>query len=136
MLAALEALAEPPDLILYDGQGLAHPRRFGIACHVGVLTGIPAIGVAKSRLIGHHEPVPDTVGAWQPLIDGGEVVGAALRTRAGARPLYISVGHLIGLPTAIDYVLRCTTRYRLPETTRWADRLASAHDEPPFSTSD
>lgn len=125
VLTALEALAELPDLLLYDGQGYAHPRRFGIAAHVGVVTDIPTIGVAKSRLIGEHAPLPSKRGAWQPLIDRDEVIGAVLRTRTGVQPVYVSVGHRISLETAIDYTLRCTPRYRLPETTRWAHRLAS-----------
>lgn len=126
--AALEALARleiRPDLLLCDGQGFAHPRRFGLACHIGLLTGIPSIGVAKSRLIGRHDPVPESRGSWRPLRDGQEVVGAVLRTRSGVRPVYVSVGHRISLETAIEYVLRCTPRYRLPETTRRAHRLAS-----------
>lgn len=126
--AVLDALAEltiRPDLVLCDGQGLAHPRRFGIACHLGLLANIPAIGVAKSRLIGQHDPLPEERGAWQPLHDGREIIGAVLRTRAGTQPLYISIGHRISLPTAIEYVMHCTPKYRLPETTRQAHRLAS-----------
>lgn len=125
VLAAIAKLKTRPDLLLCDGQGLAHPRRFGLACHLGVLTGIAAIGVAKSRLIGVHESLPDAKGSWVALRDGDEVIGAVLRTRAGVRPLYVSVGHRVSLETAINYVLRCTTRYRLPETTRLAHRLAS-----------
>jgi len=125
VLQALQALRLAPDLILCDGQGIAHPRRFGIACHLGVLTGLPTIGVAKSRLVGEHGPVPDEKGAWVPLTDGGETIGAVLRTRRGVKPLYISIGHKIDLETAIHYVLACTPRYRLPETTRAAHRLAS-----------
>jgi deoxyribonuclease V len=126
--AVLDALAQirtRPDLVLCDGQGLAHPRRFGIACHLGVLTGLPTIGVAKSLLVGTHAAVDDTRGAWQPLMHRGELIGAALRTRPGTKPLYISVGHRISLPTAIAYVLRCAPKYRLPETTRQAHKLAS-----------
>ena len=125
VLAALEQLRQVPDLLLCDGQGIAHPRRFGIACHLGVLTDIPSIGVAKSRLVGTHGTVPKVKGAWAPLMDAGEVIGAVLRTRDGVKPLYVSIGHRVSLDTAIDYVLRCTTKYRLPETTRLADRLAS-----------
>jgi deoxyribonuclease V len=126
--AVLDALAEltiQPDLLLCDGQGLAHPRRLGIACHLGLLADIPAIGCAKSLLIGKHDPLPDERGAWRALHDRGDVVGAVLRTRAGTKPLYISIGHRISLPTAIDYVMRCTPKYRLPETTRQAHHLAS-----------
>ena len=118
MLDALERVDIRPDLILYDGHGYAYPRRFGIACHLGLLTGIPTIGVAKSLLIGQHQPPGEERGAWQPLVDQGEVIGAALRSRAGTKPIYVSVGHQISLPTAIKYVLLCTPRYRLPETTQ------------------
>jgi len=125
VLAALEQLRAKPDLLLCDGQGLAHPRRFGIACHLGLLTDIPSIGVAKSRLVGTYDEVPEQKGAWRPLKDGEEVIGAVLRTRTRVSPVYISVGHRICLVSAIDIVLRCTTRYRLPETTRRAHHLAS-----------
>ena len=125
VLDALDKLRTLPDMLLCDGQGLAHPRRFGIACHLGLLTDIPSIGVAKSRLIGTHQEVPLRKGAWRPLQDDAEVIGAVLRTRAGVKPVYVSIGHRIGLASAIDIVLRCTTRYRLPEPTRLADRLAS-----------
>ncbi len=125
ILDAFSELEREPDLLLCDGQGIAHPRRFGIACHLGVLTGLPTIGVAKSRLCGTHEPVPEEKGAWAALRHEGEVIGAVLRTRTGVRPLYISPGHRISLSSAIRWTLRCTPRYRLPETTRQADRLAS-----------
>lgn len=125
VLAALARLAQLPDLLLVDGQGLAHPRRFGIACHLGVLTGLPSIGVAKTRLVGAHDPVPDRRGAWVPLRDRGEVIGAVLRSRAGVRPIYVSVGHRISLENAVGLVMACTTRYRLPQTTRVAHALAS-----------
>jgi deoxyribonuclease V len=125
VLEALGRLSERPDLLLCDGQGYAHPRRFGLACHLGVLTGLPSIGVAKSRLIGTHGALPEEKGAWIPLRDGDETVGAVLRTRDGVAPLYVSIGHRVSLPTAIRWVLACTTRYRLPETTRQAHRLAS-----------
>lgn len=124
-LAALATLGTPPDLLLVDGQGLAHPRRCGLACHLGLLSGIPSIGVAKTRLIGKYEEPPQARGAWTPLIDHDEVIGAALRSRAGTRPLYVSIGHRVGLESAITWVMRCTGRYRLPETTRHAHRLAS-----------
>jgi deoxyribonuclease V len=96
-----------------------------LACHLGVLTGIPSIGVAKSLLVGEHGPLPHARGSWRPLVHKGEVVGAALRTRAGVAPVYVSIGHRLSLATAIDYVLACAPRYRLPETTRAAHRLAS-----------
>jgi deoxyribonuclease V len=127
VMAALMKLHVKPDLILCDGQGLAHPRRFGLACHLGLLLDTPSIGVAKSRLIGTHADVPAHKGGWTPLMDKEETIGAVLRTRAGVKPVYVSVGHRISLATAIRYVLRCTTRFRLPETTRSAHRLASAN---------
>src|SRR4028118_2404054 len=125
VMDALEKVSTTPDLILCDGQGIAHPRRFGLACHLGVLTDIPTIGVAKSLLVGKHDELPLEKGSWQPLKYRGETVGVVLRSRTGVKPLYVSSGHRISLPTALDYVLRCTTKYRLPETTRWADKLAS-----------
>ncbi|MEQ8970979.1 MAG: deoxyribonuclease V [Coleofasciculus sp. C1-SOL-03] len=125
VLDALSEIKITPDLILCDGQGIAHPRRFGLACHLGLLITVPTIGVAKSRLIGQHEELPPEKGNWQPLRHRGEVIGAVVRSRTGVKPLYVSPGHRISLPTAIDYVLRCTPKYRLPETTRWADKLAS-----------
>ncbi len=125
VLEALERLTVEPGVLLCDGQGIAHPRRLGIASHLGVLLDRPTIGVAKSRLCGHHGPVPAGRGDWTPLLDGAETIGAVLRTRSGVKPLYISVGHRISLTTAIHYVMACTRRFRLPETTRQADRLAS-----------
>ncbi|MEW6567197.1 MAG: deoxyribonuclease V [Chloroflexota bacterium] len=125
VLKALEALDELPDALLYDGHGLAHPRRFGIACHVGLLTDIPSIGVAKRRLVGRHETLAEERGAWKPLIDQGEIIGAVLRTQRHTPPVFVSIGHKVSLETAIDLVLCCTRADRLPETTRWAHRLAS-----------
>jgi deoxyribonuclease V len=125
VLEALEQLPELPDLLLCDGQGIAHPRRLGIASHLGLLVDLPSIGVAKTRLCGMHEEPPNQRGAWTPLRMDDEVIGAVLRTRPGVKPLYISPGHRISLDTAIQYVMNCCTRYRLPETTRHAHRLAS-----------
>lgn len=125
ILDALSTISTVPDLILCDGQGIAHPRRFGIACHLGVLIDIPTIGAAKSLLVGKHEEVAPERGSWQPLKHRSETIGAVLRSRTATKPLYISSGHRVSLPTAIDYVLRCTPKYRLPETTRIADKLAS-----------
>lgn len=125
VLKALANLKVMPDLLLCDGQGTAHPRRFGIACHIGLLTERPSVGVGKSLLVGTHPEVPDQKGAWVPLKHKGETIGAVLRTRVGTKPLYISPGHRISLATSIEYVLRCTTKYRLPETTRQAHKLAS-----------
>ncbi len=126
ILAALPQLKQTPDIILCDGQGLAHPRRFGLACHLGVLLDIPTIGVAKSRFIGEHEAVPAEKGSWKPLIDNNETIGVVLRSRTNVKPIYVSIGHKISLPTAIDYVMGCLTKYRLPDTTRWADNIASS----------
>lgn len=125
VLGALAQLRDPPDLLLCDGQGIAHPRRLGIASHLGLLVDIPSIGVAKTRLCGVYADPPNERGAWTPLRANGETIGAVLRTRPGVKPLYISSGHRVSLETAIDYVMACCTRYRLPETTRWAHRLAS-----------
>lgn len=125
VLAAIEQLQILPDLYLCDGQGLAHPRRFGIACHLGVLLDAPAIGVAKTRLTGSHVEPPAEKGGWVPLLDGEAVIGAVVRTRSRVRPVYVSVGHRVSLETAVRLTLACTTRYRLPETTRLAHRLAS-----------
>jgi len=122
---ALSQLKLKPDMLLCDGQGYAHPRRLGIACHLGLLTGIPSIGVAKSRLIGKHVEPPNRKGAWAPLIDKDETIGAVLRTRVNVKPLYISAGHMIDLENAIEMVMACVTRFKLPETTRAAHNLAS-----------
>ncbi|NTW97379.1 MAG: deoxyribonuclease V [Oscillochloris sp.] len=125
ILAALAMLAAPPDLLICDGQGIAHPRRLGIASHLGVLIGIPSIGCAKSLLVGHHDSVPDERGGRAALVHHGEQVGYVLRTRTGVKPVFVSPGHRVGLDRAADLVLACTTRYRLPETTRYAHNLAS-----------
>ena len=124
-IKALEKLTITPDLILCDGQGLAHPRRFGIACHIGLITNIPSLGVAKSLLVGRFENLGETRGSRAPLIHKNEQVGMALRTKDKVQPVYVSVGHRISLETATDYVLQCAPKYRLPETTRLADKLAS-----------
>jgi deoxyribonuclease V len=127
ILGALARLTHAPDLLLVDGQGIAHPRRFGIASHLGVLVDLPAIGCAKSILRGRHAPLPDEVGARAPMLDRGEVIGMALRTRRHANPIYISVGHRITLETAVEYVERCCRGgYRLPEPTRLAHLRAKS----------
>lgn len=123
VLEALEKLAAPPDLIVCDGQGIAHPRRFGLACHLGVWTGLPTIGCAKTRLTGTHEMPGARRGSRARLMDKGEEIGAVLRTRDGVAPVYVSTGHRVSLETACAWVLRLAPRYRLPETTRIADRL-------------
>ncbi len=125
VLDALARLAVRPDVLLVDGQGVAHPRRCGLASHLGLVTGLPTVGVAKTRLIGEHREPASRRGAWTPLVDRGETIGACLRTRAGVKPLFVSAGHRVSLATAIRLVLACAPRYRLPETTRWAHRLAS-----------
>jgi deoxyribonuclease V len=125
VLAAFGRLAALPDLVLCDGQGIAHPRRCGIACHLGVLLDIPTIGVGKSRLTGQFEEPGPARGDRSPLLDEGETIGLVLRSRDRVRPLFISPGHRVSLESAADWVLRCTTRYRLPEPIRAADRIAS-----------
>lgn len=135
VLDALERLKSNPDLLIFDGQGLAHPRRFGLACHLGLLLDRPAIGCAKSRLLSHYEEPGSQPGDYTLLIDKGETIGAAVRTRAGAKPLVVSIGHRIDLPTSINYVLKCCRHYRLPETTRWAHRLAGGEIPKSFDLS-
>ncbi len=124
-IKALEKLAVTPDLILCDGQGYAHPRRFGVACHIGLITNIPSLGVAKSLLVGKFENLGETRGSTAPLIHRNEQIGAVVRTKDKVQPLFVSVGHRISLETAIEYVLQCAPKYRLPETTRLADKMAS-----------
>jgi len=121
--AAWERLETRPDVIIFDGQGLAHPRRFGIACHGGVLLDVPAIGCAKSLLVGKHDPLGPERGATAELVDRGEVVGMAVRLRERVRPVYVSVGHRIDLETAVRVVQSAGAGYREPETTRRAHRL-------------
>ncbi len=123
-VAALECLRITPDLLFVDGHGLAHPRRFGLACHIGFLMSLPTIGLAKSRLIGQYEEPGPRRGDWMPLTEHGETIGAVVRTRSRTRCVFVSVGHRIGLQTAIDYALRCAPRFRLPEPLRLADRLS------------
>jgi deoxyribonuclease V len=130
IVAALRQLRHKPDLVLVDGQGLAHPRRCGVACHLGLVTGLATIGVAKSLLVGEHRPPRKRRGAWTPLVHREEIIGAALRTRTGIGPVFVSIGHRVSLETAVRFVLACGSRYRLPETTRWAHRLASGPPVP------
>jgi deoxyribonuclease V len=122
ILAALEGLRETPDLIFCDGQGYAHPRRFGLASHLGVLLDVPTIGCAKSRLIGQHREPGIRAGAWAPLMDRGERIGAVVRTRSGARPMYISCGHRVSLERAVALTLEACNGPRVPLPTRRADR--------------
>ncbi len=124
--AVLQALADvvtPLDLLVCDGHGIAHPRRFGLASHLGVLLDLPCIGAAKSRLIGSHGELDSARGSHVPLQDGDEVIGAVLRTQDGVRPVYVSIGHRISLASAVAWVHRLSPHYRLPESTRQADQL-------------
>ena len=125
IIKALKLLKNFPELLFCDGQGIAHPRQMGIASHLGILTGLPTIGAAKSILVGKHAEVGEEKGDSEPLIYKKQTIGVALRTRAKVKPMYISLGHRISLPTAVDYVLKCTTKYRLPQATHLAHRLAS-----------
>jgi deoxyribonuclease V len=122
---AIEKLKARPDVFIVDGQGLAHPRRFGIASHIGLLVDKPTVGCAKSRLIGSFEMPGRRKGSYSQLVDGGEVIGAVVRTRTNVKPVFVSVGHKCTLTDAIGVVLECTTKYRLPEPSRLAHQLVS-----------
>lgn len=133
LLAAFERLRREPDLIFYDAHGYAHPRRFGIACHLGVLLDCATIGCAKSRLIGAHAEPPRRAGSWTPLVDRSkdseakeEIIGAVLRTREGVKPIYVSQGHRVSLARAIELVLAVCDGYRVPRPTREADHFVEA----------
>jgi deoxyribonuclease V len=126
ILDAYAKLKRAPDAMMFDGQGLAHPRRVGIASHVGLLIERPTFGCAKSVLVGKYEMPPPERGAWTPLIDKGETVGAALRTKTNVSPIFVSAGHLIDLDGAINLTLRCDGGYRQPEPTRRAHNLVNA----------
>jgi deoxyribonuclease V len=121
VMAAIGKLAHPFGVICFDGQGLAHPRRCGLATHVGVSLDLPAIGCAKSRLMGTFEQPAEEAGASSPLMDKGEQIGVVLRTRPKVNPIFVSVGHKVDLPSAIRVLLACRTKYRIPEPTRRAD---------------
>jgi len=123
VIAVVRKLPARPDLLMCDGQGLAHPRRLGLACHVGLWLDVPTIGVAKSRLCGEYRPVGRRRGCRVRLLDAGSGVGAVVRTRTDVKPLYVSVGHRVTLPEAVRWTLRCGRGYRLPEPTRQADLL-------------
>lgn len=124
LLPVLDALEAKPDIVMVDGQGVAHPRGIGLASHLGLLTGLPTIGCAKSRLVGEYREPGCEVGDWEPLLYEGRKVGAVLRTRKGVKPLFISVGHKVDLELAIDVVLACCRGVRLPEPQRRAHRAA------------
>ena len=126
-LAAIRKLRCEPGVFLFDAQGLAHPRRLGLASHVGLLMDQPAVGCAKSLLCGEFEGPPLEAGRFSPLIHRGETVGAALRTRDGINPVFVSIGHRVTLADAIRIVMRCLTRYRLPEPARLAHQLVTRH---------
>jgi deoxyribonuclease V len=126
LAAAFEKLTARPDLVICDGQGIAHPRRFGLACHVGVVYDVPAIGCAKTRLIGEADAPAYARGSVAPLVSDGETVGVVLRTRDGVNPLYVSPGHRVSVRTASDWILALCTRYRIPEPIRVADQTVNA----------
>ena len=128
LLAALEKVTRVPDVLMCDGHGLAHPRRFGLACHVGVLTGMPTIGVAKSKLIGEYRMPGKKKGSRRALTHRGERIGTVLRTRDQVKPVFVSVGHRISLAQAERITLSCAPRYRIPQPTRLADALAGRPD--------
>lgn len=125
LLNAYRLLEDPPEVFLCDGQGLAHPRKFGIACHLGVVLNLPAVGCAKSRLCGEHEPFELERGNHRPLILHGETVGSVFCSRTGVKPVYISPGHLADLPSSRDLIHACLGRYRIPEPLRQAHQTAT-----------
>jgi len=129
ILAACERLTVTPDLIMVDGQGIAHPRRMGLASHLGLFLNTPTIGCAKSLLCGRHEVPGDKPGSYAEVIDKGETIGVALRTKLGVKPIYISIGHRVDLQAAIYWVLECCHGYRLPEPTRLAHLAAGGNLE-------
>src|SRR6266849_5224662 len=128
IIGAFAQLKRQPDLVMVDGQGIAHPRRLGIASHLGLWLDLPTIGCAKSILTGSHEALSEEAGSWVPLKYRGETIGAAVRTRTRVNPMIISLGHRISLESSIRYVLLCTKGYRLPEPTRQADKLSKQND--------
>jgi len=125
LLAAFRKLRAKPEALLFDGQGLAHPRRFGLACHAGVVLGRPAVGCAKSILVGEHGSLGAARGSCADLVCAGETIGAALRTRGGVKPVYVSPGHLVDLPSSIALVLKTTSRFRIPEPLRLAHQATA-----------
>lgn len=121
-LEAIKKLENTPDLFLIDGQGIAHPRRLGLAAHIGLFINMPTIGCAKSRLIGEYDDPPAEKGSWSPLMDKDQLIGAVVRTRSNVKPLFISPGNKCQLVDAVELTLKCTSKYRLPEPTRQADK--------------
>ena len=134
ILDACQRLTITPDLIMVDGQGIAHPRRIGLASHLGLFLNTPTIGCAKSRLCGSHEKPGEEPGSYAEVIDNGETIGAALRTKLGVKPVYVSIGHKIDLSTAICWVMNCCRGYRLPEPTRLAHLAAGGSLKPERET--
>lgn len=128
-LGAFDKLSIKPELVMVDGQGIAHPRRLGVAAHLGLWLDLPTIGIAKSRLYGKHAEVGEARGDWAPLTAGNSVIGAVLRSRANVKPVFVSPGHRLSLETSLEWVMRCLGRTKLPEPTRLADRLASRRDQ-------
>ena len=126
LLEAFKKIRIEPDVILFDGQGVAHPRRLGLAAHMGLLLDTPSVGCAKSRFVGEYAPVGASVGAYSELLFEGETIGVVLRTRENVKPVFVSVGHKVDLPAAIEVVLRTLSRFRLPEPTRRAHLLVNA----------
>jgi deoxyribonuclease V len=126
LLAALKLLSTEPDLLLFDGQGIAHGRRMGIATHMGILLNKPTIGCAKSRLVGTFEEPGADRGCYEPLVHGGETVGAVLRTRKQVRPIFVSPGTGISIKTSINIVMQCLDGYRIPKPTREADHYVGS----------
>jgi len=126
-LSACQQLTITPDLILVDGQGIAHPRRLGLASHLGLFLNTPTIGCAKSRLCGSHEAPGIEPGSYTEVVDRGEVIGVALRTKLRVKPVYVSIGHKIDLQTATYWVMNCCRGYRLPEPTRLAHLAAGGN---------
>lgn len=131
VLAAMEKLETEPDAIIFDSQGIAHPRRFGLAAHLGLWLGIPSVGCAKSRLVGEHGEPGEEKGCWEPLCDEGELIGSVLRTRTAVKPLFVSPGHLCTHEDARRLVLDCAVRYKMPEPTRQA-HLAAGREKRAF----
>lgn len=131
ILAAMQQIQRTPDVFIFGGMGIAHPRRIGIASHIGLFIDRPTVGCGKSRLLGTHPLLAAGKGAWQPLMDQGQTIGAVLRTRTNVKPVYVSPGHRATLDTARELVLRCTTRYRLPEPIRAAHNHAGLPGDDP-----
>jgi deoxyribonuclease V len=125
LLEAFQKLTMKPDVVIFDGQGIAHPRGFGLAAHLGLILDVPSVGCAKTRLVGEHDEVAIERGAWSELQYGGTVIGSVLRTKRNVNPVYVSPGHKVSVDTARRIVLSCSGRYRIPEPTRQAHRAVN-----------